>query len=145
MNHVSLIARGGRPHSIGGRSWAARSGPRGPLALFGPGQGRRRSPLARVRGESRRAVAQCVRLENVGGKMFAVDGSSEVDVTVRFSRHHAPGAGRVAHIPAVMTIIPSAPICAASGMRINPVHHRRAAPVKVFRTAHYRLMPFVRI
>jgi len=29
------------------------------------------------------------------------------------------GAGRVAHIPIVMTVIPKAPICAASGIRIS--------------------------
>jgi hypothetical protein len=95
MNHVSLIARGGRPHLIGGQIVSRRDlVHESRLALLGPRQGRLRSSLARVREESCRVPSRdAFGLENVGGKMFAVDGSSEVDVTVRFRRHHA-GRGR---------------------------------------------------
>ena len=90
MNHVSF-ARSGRPHSIGGQVVGGRNlVHEGRQALLGPGQGGRRSLLARVRGESRRVPSRnAFGFENVSGKMFAVDGSGEVDVTARFGRHHA--------------------------------------------------------
>ena len=89
MNHVSF-ARSGRPHSIGGQVVGGRDlVHEGRQALLGPGQGGRRSSVARVRGESRRVPSRnAFGFENVGGKMFAVDGSGEVDVTARFGRHH---------------------------------------------------------
>lgn len=95
MNHVSLIARGDRPHLIGGQIVGRRDLVyEGRLALLGREQGRQRSSLARICDQSCGVSSRdAFGLENVGGKMFAVDGSSEVDVTVRFRRHHA-GSGR---------------------------------------------------
>jgi len=95
MNGDSLIPLDGRPHLLGGQVVGRRDlvDERG-LALLGlglgPGRGERRLSIARGRGEGGRVpLRDAFGLENICGKVFAVDGSSEVDVATWFRRHHA--------------------------------------------------------
>jgi hypothetical protein len=97
MNDDSLIPRGGGSDLIGGDIVGRRnlSCERG-LALLGQGlgpvEGERRSSIDRGRGQSCRVPSRdAFGLKNVCGKMLAIDGSSEVDVTTRFRRHPASG------------------------------------------------------
>ena len=93
MNGDSLIPLDGRSHVLGGQIVRRRDlvDERG-LALLGldPGPGRGERRLAIVSGEGCRVPSRdAFGLENICGKMFAVDGSSEVDVATWFRRHHA--------------------------------------------------------
>jgi hypothetical protein len=96
MSDDSLIPRAGRSHLIGGHVVGRRdlACERGLATIgqgLGPGEGERRSSIGRGRGrESCRVPARdALGLENVCGKMFPIDGSSEVDVATRLRRHHA--------------------------------------------------------
>jgi hypothetical protein len=95
MNGDSLIPLNGRSHLPGGQVVGRRDlvDERG-LALLGlgpgPGRGERRLSIARGRSESCRVPSRdAPGLENIYGKMFAVDGSREVDVATWVRRHHA--------------------------------------------------------
>ena len=92
MSDDSLSPRGGRSHLIGSHIVGRRDlANERSLALVGQGLGReRRSSIGRGGGESCRVPSRdAFGLENVCGKMFAVDGPGEADVATRFLRHRA--------------------------------------------------------
>jgi len=92
MNDDSSITFDGRSHLVGGQIVGRRDlvDERG-LARLGQDLGLRVS-IARGRGKSCRVASRdAFGLTNICGKMFAVDGSSEVDVATWFRRHRADG------------------------------------------------------